>query len=87
VGSSFTGGLAIVLSPHDNTGFRPGLQACSFSLGAGFSFSVPRPDGDSVRYLSAWVRAAAPADTSSPGHGHADDEAGTRQELAATLAR
>jgi hypothetical protein len=33
-------GLGIVLSPKDNPGFLPGLNAGAFNLGAGVSFAV-----------------------------------------------
>jgi MFS family permease len=33
-------GLGIVLSPKDNTGYLPGLNAGAFNLGAGISFAV-----------------------------------------------
>ncbi|MFE1771463.1 MFS transporter [Streptomyces sp. NPDC059008] len=50
-------GLGIVLSPSDNPGFLPGLNAGAFNLGAGLSFAA----------LYAVKTAAAPADPSSPG--------------------
>jgi len=34
------GGLGIVLSPKDNTGYLPGLNAGAFNLGAGLSFAL-----------------------------------------------
>jgi hypothetical protein len=33
-------GLGIVLSPEDNPGYLPGLNAGAFNLGAGLSFAV-----------------------------------------------
>ncbi|MFD9903585.1 MFS transporter [Streptomyces sp. NPDC059063] len=52
-------GLGIVLSPKENPGFLPGLNAGAFNLGAGLSFAV----------LYAVQTAAAPADkTSSAGY-------------------
>jgi hypothetical protein len=33
-------GLGIVLSPRENPGFLPGLNAGAFNLGAGLSFAV-----------------------------------------------
>lgn len=48
-------GLGIVLSPDDNPGFLPGLNAGAFNLGAGLSFAV----------LYAVFAAAKPADSSS----------------------
>ena len=33
-------GLGIVLSPKDNTGYLPGMNAGAFNLGAGLSFAV-----------------------------------------------
>ncbi|MGW1373499.1 uridine transporter UriT [Streptomyces sp. NPDC002446] len=50
-------GLGIVLSPRENPGFLPGLNAGAFNLGAGLSFAV----------LYAVKTAAAPADASSAG--------------------
>lgn len=50
-------GLGIVLSPAENPGFLPGLNAGAFNLGAGLSFAV----------LYAVKTAATPADPSSPG--------------------
>ncbi|MEU2561599.1 MFS transporter [Streptomyces longispororuber] len=52
-------GLGIVLSPKENPGFLPGLNAGAFNLGAGLSFAV----------LYAVQTAAAPADkTSAAGY-------------------
>lgn len=48
-------GLGIVLSPKDNPGFLPGLNAGAFNLGAGLSFAA----------LYAVKTATVPADTSS----------------------
>ncbi|MFI0154015.1 uridine transporter UriT [Streptomyces lydicus] len=50
-------GLGIVLSPRDNPGFLPGLNAGAFNLGAGLSFAV----------LYAVKTAVQPADPSSAG--------------------
>ncbi len=50
-------GLGIVLSPNDNPGFLPGLNAGAFNLGAGLSFAA----------LYAVKTAAAPADAASEG--------------------
>ncbi|MFD8545515.1 MFS transporter [Streptomyces sp. NPDC059649] len=50
-------GLGIVLSPAENPGFLPGLNAGAFNLGAGLSFAV----------LYAVKTAAAPADPASAG--------------------
>jgi hypothetical protein len=33
-------GLGIVLSPKDNTGYLPGMNAGAFNLGAGLSFAI-----------------------------------------------
>ena len=33
-------GLGIVLSPKDNTGYLPGMNAGAFNLGAGLSYAV-----------------------------------------------
>ncbi|WP_212764991.1 MFS transporter [Streptomyces sp. I05A-00742] len=49
-------GLGIVLSPKENPGFLPGLNAGAFNLGAGLSFAA----------LYAVKTATVPADTSSP---------------------
>lgn len=49
-------GLGIVLSPRENPGFLPGLNAGAFNLGAGLSFAV----------LYAVKTAAVPSDPSSP---------------------
>ncbi|MFI1796243.1 MFS transporter [Streptomyces sp. NPDC020379] len=48
-------GLGIVLSPSENPGFLPGLNAGAFNLGAGLSFAL----------LYAVKTAAAPSDTAS----------------------
>ncbi|MFJ8822960.1 MFS transporter [Streptomyces sp. NPDC102467] len=50
-------GLGILLSPKENPGFLPGLNAGCFNLGAGLSFVV----------LYAAMKAVAPADGSSVG--------------------
>ncbi len=50
-------GLGIVLSPRENPGFLPGLNAGAFNLGAGLSFAV----------LYAVKTAATPADPASAG--------------------
>ncbi|MEU8781078.1 MFS transporter [Streptomyces sp. NPDC048637] len=50
-------GLGIVLSPSENPGFLPGLNAGAFNLGAGLSFAL----------LYAVKTAASPADPSSSG--------------------
>ncbi|MCB5909484.1 uridine transporter UriT [Streptomyces pinistramenti] len=50
-------GLGIVLSPRENPGFLPGLNAGAFNLGAGLSFAV----------LYAVETAAQPTDAASPG--------------------
>ncbi|MEU5210016.1 MFS transporter [Streptomyces sp. NPDC020742] len=50
-------GLGIVLSPSENPGFLPGLNAGAFNLGAGLSFAV----------LYAVKTAAAPDDPASAG--------------------
>lgn len=55
VGNIVLNGLGIVLSPKENPGFLPGLNAGAFNLGAGLSFAV----------LYAVQTAAAPADTTS----------------------
>ncbi|TJZ59351.1 MFS transporter [Streptomyces piniterrae] len=49
-------GLGIVLSPSENPGFLPGLNAGAFNLGAGLSFAV----------LFAVQTAALPTDPASP---------------------
>ncbi|MFI1971216.1 MFS transporter [Streptomyces cinnamoneus] len=49
-------GLGIVLSPKDNPGFLPGLNAGAFNLGAGLSFAL----------LYAVKTAAQPSDAASP---------------------
>ena len=48
-------GLGIVLSPQENPGFLPGLNAGAFNLGAGLSFAV----------LYAVTTAFTPADPAS----------------------
>ncbi|MEV0123611.1 MFS transporter [Streptomyces sp. NPDC050703] len=59
VGNIVLNGLGIVLSPKENPGFLPGLNAGAFNLGAGLSFAV----------LYAVRTAAAPADeTSTAGY-------------------
>ncbi|MFJ2770858.1 MFS transporter [Streptomyces sp. NPDC087300] len=59
VGNIVLNGLGIVLSPKENPGFLPGLNAGAFNLGAGLSFAV----------LYAVQTAAAPADkTSAAGY-------------------
>ncbi len=50
-------GLGIVLSPSENPGFLPGLNAGAFNLGAGLSFAL----------LYAVKTAATPTDPSSAG--------------------
>ncbi|MGW8379441.1 MFS transporter [Streptomyces sp. ODS28] len=57
VGNIVLNGLGIVLSPRENPGFLPGLNAGAFNLGSGLSFAV----------LYAVQTAAQPADKSSPG--------------------
>ncbi|MFH9980989.1 MFS transporter [Streptomyces sp. NPDC017179] len=57
IGNIVLNGLGIVLSPRENPGFLPGLNAGAFNLGAGLSFAV----------LYAVKTAAAPADPSSSG--------------------
>lgn len=49
-------GLGIVLSPKENPGFLPGLNAGAFNLGAGLSFAL----------LYAVKTAALPDDPTSP---------------------
>ena len=49
-------GLGIVLSPRENPGFLPGLNAGAFNLGAGLSFAL----------LYAVKTAALPEDPASP---------------------
>jgi hypothetical protein len=39
-GNIILNGLGIVLSPKENPGFLPGLNAGAFNLGAGLSFAV-----------------------------------------------
>ncbi|MEU6996106.1 MFS transporter [Streptomyces sp. NPDC046465] len=56
VGNIVLNGLGIVLSPKENPGFLPGLNAGAFNLGAGLSFAV----------LYAVQTAAEPADKTSP---------------------
>ncbi|WP_055563359.1 MFS transporter [Streptomyces atriruber] len=56
VGNIVLNGLGIVLSPKENPGFLPGLNAGAFNLGAGLSFAV----------LYAVQTAAEPADKASP---------------------
>ncbi|MFB7107671.1 MFS transporter [Streptomyces sp. NPDC056190] len=57
IGNIVLNGLGIVLSPRENPGFLPGLNAGAFNLGAGLSFAV----------LYAVKTAAAPADPASTG--------------------
>ncbi|MEU3347516.1 MFS transporter [Streptomyces sp. NPDC006700] len=57
IGNIVLNGLGIVLSPRENPGFLPGLNAGAFNLGAGLSFAV----------LYAVKTAAVPADPSSTG--------------------
>lgn len=47
VGISYAGmvnimlnGLGVVLSPHDNQGYLPGMNSGAFNLGAGLSFAI-----------------------------------------------
>lgn len=40
IGNIMLNGLGIVLSPKDNPGFLPGLNAGAFNLGAGVSFAI-----------------------------------------------
>lgn len=59
VGNIVLNGLGIVLSPKENPGFLPGLNAGAFNLGAGLSFAL----------LYAVQTAAEPADkTSTAGY-------------------
>ncbi|EPH40795.1 MFS transporter [Streptomyces aurantiacus] len=59
VGNIVLNGLGIVLSPKENPGFLPGLNAGAFNLGAGLSFAL----------LYAVQTAAEPADkTSAAGY-------------------
>lgn len=55
VGNIVLNGLGIVLSPQENPGFLPGLNAGAFNLGSGLSFAL----------LYAVETAAAPADKAS----------------------
>ncbi|MFH8989641.1 MFS transporter [Streptomyces sp. NPDC017940] len=55
VGNIVLNGLGIVLSPKENPGFLPGLNAGAFNLGAGLSFAL----------LYAVQTAAEPADRTS----------------------
>ncbi|MDJ1138024.1 MFS transporter [Streptomyces iconiensis] len=55
VGNIVLNGLGIVLSPRENPGFLPGLNAGAFNLGSGLSFAV----------IYAVQTAAKPADASS----------------------
>lgn len=60
VGNIVLNGLGIVLSPKENPGFLPGLNAGAFNLGAGLSFAL----------IYAAQTAAEPADkTSTTGYG------------------
>lgn len=60
VGNIVLNGLGVVLSPRENPGFLPGLNAGAFNLGSGLSFAV----------IYAVQTAAQPADASSPaGYG------------------
>ncbi|MEU0844600.1 MFS transporter [Streptomyces sp. NPDC005962] len=60
VGNIVLNGLGIVLSPQENPGFLPGLNAGAFNLGAGLSFAL----------VYAAQTAAEPADkTSTTGYG------------------
>lgn len=60
VGNIVLNGLGIVLSPKENPGFLPGLNAGAFNLGAGLSFAL----------VYAAQTAAEPADkTSTTGYG------------------
>ena len=45
-------GLGIVLSPKDNTGYLPGMNAGAFNLGAGLSFAVLYAAMDAVAATS-----------------------------------
>ncbi|NLU68621.1 MFS transporter [Streptomyces sp. HNM0574] len=54
IGNIVLNGLGIVLSPKENPGFLPGLNAGAFNLGSGLSFAV----------IYAVQTAAAPADAS-----------------------
>ncbi|NBE55378.1 uridine transporter UriT [Streptomyces boluensis] len=59
IGNIVLNGLGIVLSPRENPGFLPGLNAGAFNLGAGLSFAV----------LYAVQTAAKPTDgTSAAGY-------------------
>jgi hypothetical protein len=40
IGNIMLNGLGIVLSPAENPGFLPGLNAGAFNLGAGLSFAL-----------------------------------------------
>jgi MFS family permease len=57
IGNIVLNGLGIVLSPRENPGFLPGLNAGAFNLGAGLSFAA----------LYAVKTAVAPADPASTG--------------------
>lgn len=58
-------GLGIVLSPADNTGYLPGLNAGAFNLGAGLSFAVlyavmnsfTAPGNGSAGYVASMIGA------------------------------
>ncbi|PZG95942.1 MFS transporter [Streptomyces sp. NTH33] len=57
IGNIVLNGLGIVLSPRENPGFLPGLNAGAFNLGAGLSFAA----------LYAVKTAVEPADPTSTG--------------------
>ncbi|MCC9178501.1 MFS transporter [Arthrobacter sp. zg-Y750] len=58
IGNIMLNGLGIVLSPKENPGFLPGLNAGAFNLGAGLSFAV----------IYAVKTAATPADGGAGGY-------------------
>ncbi|MFF7332898.1 MFS transporter [Streptomyces sp. NPDC008150] len=64
VGNIILNGLGIVLSPDDNPGFLPGLNAGAFNLGAGVSFVIldavqsavhPSSSGSTAGYSTAMI--------------------------------
>jgi MFS family permease len=58
IGNIMLNGLGIVLSPKENPGFLPGLNAGAFNLGAGLSFAV----------IYAVKTATTPADGGAGGY-------------------
>lgn len=82
-------GLGIVLSPKDNTGYLPGMNAGAFNLGAGLSFAVlyaamdayAAQAGAAGGYAAAMVMGRHPAGAGAGNFVPYSEGRGRRQQL------